>query len=485
MEQYLVIIIGSGFGGQCAAIHLKRMGIQDFLILERRPFMGGTWCQNTYPGAAVDVPSPLYSIANEPYAWSQLFADQAELERYTHHIIDRHGLRLKTRLNSNVTNVVWEDRMCSWIVSTETGVDYQCQFLINAIGPLSTPKVPILKGQNVFRGETFHTNAWNHGFDYKNKRVAVIGSGASAAQIIPELAKEVKLLHVFQRTPHWVVPRNDKRFSRFQRRLLRNRAVYRIFRTYLYWKSECLFVGFKYSRWVLAYLAQRRAQRHLATQVKDSDLRSRLTPDFTIGCKRIILSDTFYSALCQDNVALHDKDDSIKDITEFGVRTTQGKDLMVDAIIYATGYSATDGLISYPVIGREGKILQDFWAEYPRAYLGTVVPQFPNFFIVMGPNTGIGHTSAIFMIESQMQYIMRAIQRVIKSGKRTIEVRSKAEEKYTGWVHREMEKTVWKHGGCRSWYQGKGRRVIAIFPGFTFTYRLWTRLFRKGHHKIV
>lgn len=483
MEAHTVLIIGSGLGGQCAAIHLKKIGIQDFIILERRPFIGGTWCQNRYPGAAVDVASALYSIASEPYDWPQLFADQAELERYTHHVIDKHGLREKTRLKTKVIKVRWEGRTRCWIIRTETGDGYKCQFLINATGLLSNPKFPAFKGQNTFKGEIFHTNAWNHNFDYRNKRVAVIGSGASAAQVIPELAKEVKHLHVFQRTPHWVMPRGDKRFSPLQRRLLRNKVIYRALRTYLYWKSECRFVMSKCT-WALKHLAQTKAFKHLSAQVKDDDLRVQLTPNFVIGCKRVILSETFYPALCQENVSLHDQHDSIKEITECGVTTTQGKDLEVDAIIYATGYSSIEGSISYPIVGKAGKVLQDFWAECPRAYLGTAVPQFPNFFIVMGPNTGTGHTSVLFFIESQMQYIMNAIKRVIQSGKRSIEVRAKAEEKYTHQIRKKMKKMVWEKGGCQSWYQNKNGHVVVLFPGFSFTYRLWTRFFRKRHHKL-
>jgi len=485
MQQFTAIIIGSGFGGQAAAINLRRIGVDDFLILERRAWMGGTWSQNSYPGAAVDVQSPLYSLSFEPYKWSQMFAEQDELVEYTNHVLAKHGLREKTRLNANVTKVQWDEASQTWQVQLEGGESLAAKFLINASGPLSTPVIPNFKGRDTFQGETFHTNNWQHDYDHKGKRVAIIGSGASAAQVIPAIAPDVKQLHVFQRTPHWVLPRPDHVFSSFERALLGNKLVYKALRTAIYWGLESRVIGFKYSHKMLNAVAQKSALKHISKQISDPAIRKAVTPDYTIGCKRIILSSTLYPALCRPNVKLHPKDDGIAEINERGILTAKGEQIDLDLIVYSTGYDATDGVISYPVVGKGGKTVQQFWAEFPRAYLGTCMPGFPNLFVVTGPNTGIGHTSAIFVIEAQMEYIRRAIQAVQRQGAKTIEVKPQAEADYTTMIHREMKQTVWQSGGCNSWYKSKSGHVIAMFPGFIFTFRQMAKAFKPGDHVIV
>ncbi|HET8694075.1 MAG TPA: NAD(P)/FAD-dependent oxidoreductase [Aquabacterium sp.] len=484
MQKHTAIIIGSGFGGQAAAVNLRRIGIEDFLILERRSWMGGTWSQNSYPGAAVDVQSPLYSLSFEPYPWSQMFAEQHELVEYTNHVLAKHGLREKTQLNANVNRVEWDEAQQLWQIFTDRGETYQAQFLINASGPLSTPVIPHFKGRDTFKGRSFHTNAWDHDYDHRGKRVAVIGSGASAAQVIPAIAPDVAHLDVFQRTPHWVLPRPDHVFSKFERSLLNNRVVYKLLRTVIYWALESRVVGFKYSKTMLNWVAQRPALKHIERQIQDPELRKAVTPDYTIGCKRVILSSTLYPAFTRPNVTLHTRDDGIAEINERGILTTKGQQIDLDLIVYSTGYDATDGVISYPVIGKGGRSVQDVWKEYPRAYLGTTLPGFPNLFVVTGPNTGIGHTSAIFVIESQMEYIRRAIQAVLKRKARSIEVKPQAEEDYTRMIHREMKPTVWASGGCHSWYQSKSGHVIAMFPGFSVSFRRMARAFKAADHAI-
>lgn len=480
-----VAIIGSGFGGLCAAINLRKRGVEDFVVLERRDFMGGTWFQNRYPGAAVDVQSALYSLVDEPYDWSQLFAEGHELRDYTRKVIEKHQLMERTRLNWTVSRAEWQEGEQRWLVTRDNGDTVSARFLINATGPLSTPITPDFPGRDTFQGASFHTNDWDTTYDHRGKRVAVIGSGASAAQVIPAIADEVKELHVFQRTPHWVIPRPDYIFKPWQRKLLRHSLVYQLLRKIIYWALEGRVLGFKYSKAFLNIVARRRAMKLLKRQVADEKLREKLTPDYTIGCKRIILSDTLYPALTRKTTQLHDKTDGIARINERGIVTQQGQEIDLDLIVYSTGFDATDGLISYPVFGRKGVALRDKWATYPRAYLGTAVPDFPNLFIVTGPNTGIGHTSALFIIESQMLYIMGCIDRVKRGGADSIEVRADAEASYTRHIHNEMERTVWKSGGCHSWYQSKSGHVIAMFPGFSFTYRRWTRNFRAEDHSIA
>lgn len=481
MQSFQTIIIGSGFGGQCAAMKLKKMGWDDFLILERRDFMGGTWCQNTYPGAAVDVHSPLYSIEAEPYQWTQMFAEQAELEEYTNHVIDKNGLREKTRTNTNVEKLHWEDDKQRWVIETSQG-PFAAQFVINASGPLSNPVVPNFPGRDRFEGESFHTNNWNWDYDYKGKRVAVIGSGASAAQVIPAIVDDVAEMHVFQRTPHWVLPRPDRAFSPVERTLLGFKSLHKLLRSAIYWSLETRVIAFKYSQKALNIFAQKKAEAFIKEQIRDPELQKAVKPDYTIGCKRIILSSSLYPALDRDHVTLHTRDDAIAEIDATGIQTTKGEKLDVDLIVYATGYNATDGAVGYPIVGRDGRSVAENWSEFPRAYLGTAMPNFPNLFVMTGPNTGIGHTSAIFIIESQLEYVEKAMKAVLNGKHRSIEVTPEAEEAYTTHIHEEMEKTVWKSGGCTSWYQSKSGHVIAMFPGFSFSYRFLASAFKPKHH---
>lgn len=481
MRTFQVLIIGSGFGGQCAAINLLKAGIGDFRLLERRDFFGGTWCQNTYPGAAVDVPSPLYSLSFAPYRWTQMFAEQAELQHYTQYVVDHFGLRDKVELEANVERIEWDDERKHWAVHTASKGTFYAQFLINATGPLSQPVVPRFEGQERFQGQTFHTNNWDHAYDYRQKRVAIVGSGASAAQVIPAIAPQVEHLHVFQRTPHWVLPRADRTFGWFQRWLLGLKPAYTLLRWMIYWQCETRVIAFKYSKLAIR-IVQGHALRFLKRQVPDPELRRKLTPDYTIGCKRVILSNTLYPALGRRNVTLHSREQGIASIDETGIFTQDGQHIDVDLIVWSTGYDATDGVISYPVSGKNGTRLKDVWAQYPRAYLGTSLPDFPNLFIVTGPNTGIGHTSALFIIESQMNYILDCIRTLKDQGLRSIEVRPEAERTYTEMIHREMKRTVWKSGGCHSWYQSKSGHVIALFPGFSFSYHRLTRALKPADH---
>lgn len=481
---FTVVIIGSGFGGQCAAIQCLRNEIKDFVILERRPFAGGTWSQNTYPGAAVDVQSPLYSLSFEHYDWSRMFAEQSELKAYTDSVFEKYQLNKLTRTSQNVTAVEWQELHKRWKITVNGTETLFAKFVVNASGPLSTPVIPQIEGQDSFKGVSFHTNDWDHSVDLNDKTVAIMGSGASAAQVIPAIIKQVKSLHVFQRTPHWVLPRWDIVFKPWQRRLLKRKWAYNAVRWLIYWLLEFRILGFKYSKRILDMLGTRPAKKHLKAQVKDDLLRQKLTPDYTIGCKRIIVSSTLYPALSETNAVLHDKRDSIQRLDETGIVTTSGEHIDIDVLVYSTGYDATDGIISYPVIGRNNQALSDYWADYPRAYMGTSIPNFPNLFIVTGPNTGIGHTSAIFVIESQMRYIMNCIQAVLQNDKATIEVKPEAEQLYTDKIHTEMTKTVWHYGGCNSWYKSKSGKVIAMYPGFSFEYRRMCKRLDWDDHKL-
>ncbi len=482
MKKYKVIIIGSGFGGQSAAVNLQKNGIDDFIILERRNFMGGTWCQNTYPGAAVDVQSLLYSLSFESYPWTRMFATQKELSNYTNHVIQKYKLEEKTVLNATVTQATWQATEKRWLITLENSNTYTTQFIINATGPLSTPTIPQFEGLENFQGTSFHTNQWNHDYQYTGKRVAIVGSGASAIQVIPAIADQVDSLHVFQRTPHWVLPKPDLKFPKFVRSLLSFKPIYKLARYATYWALESRVIAFKYSKFARDLFAENKARRFIKKSFPDPEFRKKVTPNFSIGCKRILLSNKLYPTYQKENVAFHTKEQAIQKITAKGIETKDGQSIDLDLIVFATGFDAETSIVSYRVIGNKNKNLRDFWREFPRAYLGTAIPDFPNLFIVTGPNTGIGHTSALFVIEAQMNYIMTAIQQVDQQKSQTIEVKVEAENTYTTMIHSEMEKTVWKTGGCNSWYQSKSGRVIAMFPGFSFTYYRLTKNFKEKDH---
>ena len=484
MKNYKVIIIGSGFGGQSAAVNLQKNGIQDFIILERRSFMGGTWCQNTYPGAAVDVQSLLYSLSFESYQWTRMFATQKELEDYTNHVIKKYKLKEQTILNATVEKASWISSKKKWEVTLANGAVYHAQFIINATGPLSTPNIPKFEGLENFNGHSFHTNQWDHDFDYRNKRVGIVGSGASAIQVIPAIADDVEALHIFQRTPHWVLPKPDFKFPKLLQSLLSFKPIYKLARYATYWALESRVIAFKYSKFIRDLVAQRKAVRFIKKSFSDPEFRAKVTPAFDIGCKRILLSNNLYSAYQKPNVTFHTNEEGIQQMTSSGIKTKDGHSVELDLIIFATGFDAETSIVSYDVIGKNEKNLRQFWDAYPRAYLGTAVPDFPNFFIITGPNTGIGHTSALFVIESQMNYIMTAIQEVDKKKSDSIEVKVKAENEYTKMIHTEMERTVWKSGGCNSWYKSKSGHVIAMFPGFSFTYYRLAKNFKNQDHSF-
>lgn len=477
---YDVIIIGTGFGGISTAINLNKAGITNYIMLERRQYAGGTWQQNKYPGAAVDVQSLLYSIENEPYDWSRLFAVQSELCAYTEHLLNKHKLHDKILLNMNVEKAAWQGDF--WQVETDDKQVFKATAVINATGPLSTPVIPKFKRMAAFKGRAFHTNDWPQDIDLAGKRIAIIGTGASAAQVIPELAKDVAALHVFQRTPHWVLPRHDIVLPRWVRELLKYKAINTLGKSIIYWLLELRVMAFKYSKPLLRVLAEIPARRLLKRQVKDAALRKKLTPNFTIGCKRILLSNTFLPALQRPNVILHNKQDAIIEFTEGGIKTADSE-IDVDVVIFATGYDPQTSIVSYYAVGKHEVSLNTQWQAFPRAYLGTSMPYFPNFFVVTGPNTGIGHTSAIHIIESQMLYIMQCMK-ILKNGAKTIEPTEYAEDQYTAMIHQEMKKTVWHYGGCKSWYQNASGKVIAMFPGFSFSFRRLCKQFKRNDHNI-
>lgn len=482
-KNYEVIIIGCGFAGMGMAINFLQKGITDFLILEREPELGGTWWRNSYPGAAVDVQSHLYSFSFEPYDWTRLYAHQPELLSYTNHVLDKYKIREKALTNTNVEKLVYDENSGEWSVYCNGDRIFKAKNIVNASGGLSQPAYPNIKGREKFEGKNMHTGLWEHDYDYTNKNIAVIGTGASAVQIVPELAKKAKKLTVLQRTAHWVLHRPDRILSNTERNLLKNNQwIERLFRNFTYWKLEFRIIAFQLFP-KLMELFQLKALSHLKKQVKDKDLRKKLTPNYIIGCKRILISNDYYPALQKENVEL--VTDDIESINEKGILLKDGKQINADLLVYATGFHAAENNVPYPVYGKNNITLQEKWKDGAYAYIGTVVDGFPNFYIIMGPNTAIGHTSAIFMMECQMQYITKAILKKKEKNWKAIEVKNEVIKSYNNKIQKQLQGTVWNKGGCDSWYKTADGKITTLYPTFSFIFKKQTSEFKEHEHLII
>jgi cation diffusion facilitator CzcD-associated flavoprotein CzcO len=484
-DKYEVIIIGSGFGGIAAAYNLQKKGITDYLMLERDEELGGTWWRNSYPGAQVDVQSHLYSLSFEPYDWSRLFAMQQEILKYTRHCLDKYGIREHAITHANVSGLTYDELNFEWIVSLADGRKFRADMILNASGGLSQPNIPEFPGREKFRGATMHTARWDHDYDYRDKCVAVIGSGASAIQVIPSIAPHVKDLYIFQRSPHWILPRPDRAFTNVERDTFKRFPFVRqAYRRTLFTRFEGRVIALKFANQLLK-IYQKEAEQHIRDVIRDPELQRKVTPDFIMGCKRVLLSSDYYQSLNRDNVHLLTKESGIGSFNENGIATTDGKQVDVDMIVYATGFHASENNVVYPVTGRGGRTLEEEWTGGAHAYLGATVPHFPNLFLIAGPNTGTGHTSALGLIESQLEYVMRAIGHVRRKNARSIEVKDDVERQYNEDIQKQLASTVWMKGGCHSWYQTEDGKITTLYPNFTFIFRRDCKNFKSGNHILA
>nr|WP_079186079.1 NAD(P)/FAD-dependent oxidoreductase [Streptomyces sp. CB01580] len=482
-----VVIVGAGFAGVGTAIRLLREGHRDLLILERADEVGGTWRDNAYPGCACDVPSRLYSFSFAPNpTWSRRFAPQEEIERYLKRCVARYGLTPRLRLGCELQRATWDPERLRWDLDTSTG-PLSAGLLVMAQGPLSEPAIPSLPGLEDFTGAAFHSAGWRHDLDLSGKRVGVIGTGASAVQFIPHLQRTAQQVTVFQRTPSWVAPRRDRPVPAWQRRLFRLAPpVQRLARGWEYLVREATLPALLGNR-TMAALGRREALAHLHRQVKDPELRSKLTPDYALGCKRVLLSDDYYPALVQPNV--HVVTDPIASIGPDVVLTTPGGGAQaasggaapadtahpVDVLLFGTGFRVTDASYARRVIGVDGRSLDEIWQGSPQAHLGTTVAGFPNLFLMAGPNTGVGHTSLIYMIESQINYLISALRLMRSRSLGAVEVHAETQQAYNVELRNRMAPTVWAAGGCSGWYQDRTGRVTTIWPAPTWRFRRRTR----------
>ena len=468
-----VIIAGAGFAGIGMAIQLDKHGFGSFLVLESASDVGGTWRDNRYPGCACDIPSVLYSYSFERNpSWTRVFPRQDELWDYLRGCVDKYRLRSRMRFDSGVRDARYDENTATWRVSTVSGEVLTCRVFISAMGFLNRPSIPALPGIERFRGASFHTAEWDASVDLRDKRVAVIGTGASAIQIVPEIAPVVRELTLFQRTPPWVIPRNDAPISARQRTLRTIVPGYtRALRTLLYWVLEVRAFGFTV-RPDLLRSREALALKHLQRQVPEPELRRALTPDYRMGCKRILLSDDYYPALRRPNVSVTTS--PIAEVREDAIVTADGVVHAADVLVFATGFKATEGFGPVKVYGRGDVELSDAWRDGMAAYLGTNVAGFPNFFTLIGPNTGLGHNSMVVMMEAQFRYVLSALRLMRSRSVRALDVRRPVQDTFNANLQARLKKTVWATG-CRSWYLDAHGKNTTLWPGFTFAYRFLTR----------
>lgn len=468
-----IIIIGAGFGGLGMAIKLKKAGIDSFTVLEKGSNVGGTWRDNTYPGAACDVQSHFYSYSFEPkHDWTRKFGLQFEILGYMEYCVEKYALASHIRFNSPVSKAHFDEVRNQWTVTLTNGEELTANVVITATGQLNQPAWPRIEGMDQFAGRLFHSARWDHSYDCSNKRVAVVGTGASAIQFVPELAKTVKSLNLFQRSAAWVLPKPDRPFKPWEQTLFRAIPAWdRLYRYLIYWKNESRALAFTRFNGLLEIFA-RQARREARKHVTDPDKLKHVIPDYQIGCKRILISNDWYPAINQANVSL--VTEAIDHIDTHGIVTRNGEHHPVDAIIFGTGFKASDFLAPMEITGRAGMSLNKVWEDGASAFKGITISGFPNLFMLYGPNTNLAHNSIVFMLESQIRYVLDALEALRKYPGSAMDVRQDRQERFSSVVQAGLENSVWS-SGCTSWYLDANGKNTVNWPGFTFTYRLATR----------
>lgn len=482
-----VAVIGAGFAGIAMAHALsKRPGIR-FAVLEKSDRPGGTWRDSVYPGCACDIPSHLYSLSFAPkHDWSRMFPTQPEILEYCDDVIDHFGLRPYIRLNAQVVAADWNAQSALWRLTLASGEEIHARHLVSGIGVLHHPQYPDIPGLDDFRGRVMHTAQWDNGYDVSGKRVAVIGTGASAIQVVPAIADKVSGLSVFQRTPPWIAPRFDRPFSEAMQARFRKSWWYRKwFRLQLFIAHEKRATAFTKQQPKAIAKAEALCRGLIDRQVADPVLKAKLTPSYKVGCKRLTVSSEYYPALQKPNVEL--VTDAVTRIEADAVLTADGRRYPIDMIIFGTGYDAQRPFSHLPIRGTDGRTLEEVWAQDGKtALLGTTIAGFPNFFLITGPYTGGGHNSQIFMIEAQVDYIMKALRNATRRGARTIEVRPEAQTAFTLDMDKSMDRSVWQGGGCKSWFLDPetGRNTL-LWPNYSTVFWLRTRWLRGKHYRFL
>ncbi|POM27558.1 4-hydroxyacetophenone monooxygenase [Actinomadura rubteroloni] len=469
-----VVIVGSGFAGLGMGIQLRKAGFDDFVILEKSEALGGTWHDNTYPGCACDVPSHMYSFSFELNPdWTRMFAPQPEIRAYLERTADKYGVRDHIRFGAAVDGMEYDDAAKRWNVTLADGTVLTPKAVVSGVGALHVPSYPDLPGIERFQGTAFHSAEWNHDYDLAGKRVAVIGTGASAIQFVPKVAKQADHLVLFQRTPPWIQPKPDRPIPPAVRTALAKvPGAARALRSSIYWTLEARAVGFTIDP-RLSVPMEKLARWHINRQIADPELRAKVTPDYTIGCKRVLLSNDYYPALARPNVDVETS--GIAEVREHSIVTADGREHEVDCIIYGTGFKVTDAVAEQRIVGRDGLKIQEAFAGGIEVYRGTTIPGFPNLFMLLGPNTGLGHNSVVFMIEVQIQHVLSCLRLLQEKGADAIEPKPEALRAFNDRMHRRLRRAVWNEGGCQSWYLDENGINRTLWPGHTFEFWAGTR----------
>ena len=468
-----IAIVGAGFGGIGLGIKLREAGIESFTILEKAGGVGGVWRDNSYPGLTCDVPSHLYQFSFEPNdAWSRRFPQRDEILDYLERCTDKYGLRDHMRFGTEVASADFDEERGIWVIQLVGGERLAADVLVTATGQLSRPSYPDIPGLDRFAGEMFHSARWNHDYDMHGKRVAAIGTGASAVQYVPEIAPVVERLHLFQRTPGWLIPKPDRPYRPREKKLFKRFPwILAISRRLTYIRFELFTLGMTRAPWLLR-AHENSYKRRLQREIPDPGLRERMVPTYPMGCKRVLISNDYLPALARENVDV--VSDRIREVTERGVVTEDGREREVDAIVLGTGFQANEFLAPMAIRGRGGRDLNDAWRDGADAYLGLAVNGFPNMFMLYGPNTNLGAGSIITMLESQIGYVVEAIRELRRSGARWLEVRADVQSAFNEEVQRRLADSVWT-AGCNSWYQNESGKVTNNWAGFVTEYRRRTR----------
>lgn len=488
VQNFETVIIGTGFSGLLAAIRLKKKNFNDFVLLERGAEIGGTWQANSYPGAEVDIPTGLYSVSFIPYQFKKTYASQSELLEYTQYIVRKFDLREHIKINQEVTRLIYDESKYRWQVEIASGERYIARFIIDGSGVLANPKIPYIAGAESFQGAKFHTAQWDHKVSYTGKRVGVIGSGCSAAQVVPAIASQVDKLTVFMGTPEWIIPRSDRHYSSLERFMMNLPGVRQLKRFMIFISHEVKFIGFRrypFTSTISKFIKTQYAKKlktNLEKYIADDKLRQNMMPDYELGCRRVIPSNAYLPALSRENVEVDIS--GIEKITPTGIRTKAGKDIPLDIIVYATGffvYSNVKRMLSFQVYGRGGRNLNSEWESDIVSYKGITVSGYPNYFKINGPNTGSGHSSQLCYMEVMVSYAVQAIC-AIKRDKaiKAIDVKREVQSRYVTKMKKALKLTVWQTGGCKSFYRkGMTGEVTSLSPEsvihFIFA-RTWFRL---------
>ncbi|MDO5541860.1 MAG: NAD(P)/FAD-dependent oxidoreductase [Acinetobacter sp.] len=481
---YQVAIIGAGFGGLAMAIRLLQRNIHNFVILEKSNEVGGTWRENQYPGAACDVQSHLYSLSFAPKTdWSKRYAEAPEIFQYIQDVVQQFNLREYCQFNSEVVHTEYHEKDCVWHVALKDDRQLSCQYLVFASGPLHVPQIPHIKGIEKFQGKVFHSSQWDHQYDLNGKVVASIGTGGSAIQYIPEIAPQVKQLYVMQRTAAWVIPRDERKYLNVEKKLFKQADWFRkLHRARLYWSNESRAIPIMQPS-VMKY-TQKLAEAFIRFQVKDKQLAQKLTPDYIMGCKRILVSNKYFPTFNRDNVEL--VTDAIQELTADSIITKDGKARKIDCLIYGTGFITDPRIYLQPFscIGEHGIELKQAWKDGAESYYGISHKGFPNLFQLLGPNTVLAHNSVIFMIESQVDYILQMMDLVAQSHSNAIVVKDQVQDQFNHDVQDMLNNTVWQ-SGCVSWYQQDGGKNFALWPTYTWKYWLKTKSLHPSDFRLI